>query len=123
MMDDILTGMQQIANGFMIDTVTITLRAAPAKDPSNPFGDEDILYESTSVTVPAWIVSPFTKSLDDQGGMSVVVDLATLRVPVGTVITRGAKVVHRGDEFFVVGDPSSDETWPAMVKVAISREE
>lgn len=123
MFGDILAGVQAIAESFMIDEVTLTVRKPADNDDENPFGDDTPEYETTTVTVPAWIVSPSTRSLDDQGGMNVVVDTATLRVPVGTVINRGTKVLHNGVEFRVVGDPSDDESWPAMIKVAIARQE
>lgn len=123
--DDILEGVQGVAEEFMPTWVTITNRKPADKDAENPFGDDIVEWkdEDESITIRGWLIDPATKSLDDTGGMNVVVSQPTLRLPVGTVITRGAKVVIAGQEFSVVGDPSDVDSWPAMLKVVLAREE
>lgn len=123
MFEDIRAGVQDVAESFMLDEVTITNRLPADQDNENPFGDDIVEWETSSTVVNGWIVDPASKSLDDTGGMSVVVSSPTLRLPVGTEIGRGSKVLIHGKEFRVVGDPSDDETWPAMLKVTLAREE
>lgn len=121
--NDILVGVQSVANEFMPDDVTIVNRLPADKDDENPFGDDTPEYETTSVTVKGWLVGPTAKSLDDDGGMSIVVAQNTIRLPVGTVVGRGSKLTVHGVEYSVVGDPSDDDSWPAMLKVPVARKE
>jgi hypothetical protein len=120
-MQDFLPGIQAIANSFMIDDVTIINRLPPDKDDENPFGDDTPEYQTTSTTVKGWFVGPTTMSLREDGGMSVIVNQDTVRLPVGTVVGRGSKIILHGDEYKVTGDPSDENTWPAMISVPVSR--
>jgi hypothetical protein len=123
MFSDILPFVQGIAEQFMLDDIAITNRLPSDQDAENPFGDDTPEYVSSTIHVKGWLVDPATKSLQDDGGMSVVVSEPTLRVPVGTLITRGAKVVAKGLEYKVIGDSSEMDTWPAMLKVRLAKSE
>jgi hypothetical protein len=123
MFDDILAGVQSVAEAFMLTDVTIQHRIDGSEDTDdeNPFGDDTVEMETSTTTVKGWIVDPATRSLEMTGGMSVVVSELTVRLPTGTVTGRGDILTVNGKEFRVVGDLSEDDTWPAMVKVHVSR--
>lgn len=112
---------QALANGFMETPVTITNRLLVGqKDPTNPYGDDTVDWEPTSVVVNGWYVNALSKSTTSIGGMDTVVEEDTIRLPIGTVVRQGAKMTINGHDWTAV-DVSDDETWPAMLKVSVSR--
>lgn len=113
---------QTLANSMMTTPVVIRHRAAGDKDPSNPSGDDTTEWNPTTTSVFGWFVDPSTATIQDTGGMSAIVDKPTLRLPVGTVIAGRDQVTIAGDTW-VVEDTSDDETWPAMLKVSLVREQ
>lgn len=115
-----LTGLQGIANSFMRTPVTIRHRAAPAKDASDPTGDNTVAYDIVETMTYGWFVDKGTMSFSADGSMSVTTDEPTLRVPVGTVIGPRDKVLI-GANWWTVVDASADDTWPVFTKVQLVR--
>jgi len=111
---------QALANGFMETPIVIRHRKPPDKDDENPFGDDTTEWETTTTSTTGWYVSSLTKSFSDDGGMTAVTEQDLVRLPVGTDIKERDQVQIAG-EWWVVTDASQDETWPAMLKVAIVR--
>jgi hypothetical protein len=119
MFSDLRLFAQSLANEFMETVVEIHPKLDPAKDPDNPFGD-DTLRWGPPFTVLGWFVSTQTKNFSSVGGASSVVEDDTMRLPVGTQIKGGDKLVFNGKQWTAI-DASSDDTWPAMLKVSITR--
>lgn len=112
---------QSLAEQFMEDEVTIRHRLPSDEDADNPYGDDTIEFaDSSTVTTKGWMVSELTKSVDSVGGLDAVVERATIRLPVGTVVDSGDEITLRSRKW-TVSDVSEDETWPAMLKVAVAR--
>lgn len=115
-----LPGLQAIVNQFMVTPVTIQHLSASAQDPGNRTGDDILGYEPTTTDHLGWFVDKGTRTFSQGGGMSVVADEPTLRLPVGTDIKPRDKVLI-GANWWAVIDASGDETWPVMMKVEIAR--
>ncbi len=110
---------QSIANAFMETEVTVTPRNPPGKDPTNPKGDDTQTY-GDPFTTKGWFVSSLTKSLTSVGGLVAAVEDDTIRLPVGTAVKSGDKLTFNGGQWTAI-DASEDDTWPAMLKVAVTR--
>jgi hypothetical protein len=110
---------QALASSLMETDVTIHPKLEAAKDPEAPFGD-DVLKYGDPFMVKGWFVSTQTKGFTGVGGMTSVVEDDTMRLPVGTPIKGGDKLVFGGNQWTAI-DASQDETWPAMLKVSITR--
>lgn len=119
MFQDLRNFAQAVANQFMETEVTIKPRNAPGKDPTNPYGDDSPTY-GDPFTVKGWFISSLTKNLNSVGGLTAAVEDDTIRLPVGTSVKSGDKLIFNGNEWAAI-DASDDDTWPAMLKVAVSR--
>ncbi len=108
---------QGLANSMMETPIIVSNRTAPAKDPSNPNGDDLVSFEEPSFTVLGWFVSSLSKSVTSTGGMDVVVEQDTVRVPVGTDIRSGARVTIRGQDWTAL-DTSDDDSVTSGLDVA-----
>jgi len=111
---------QKVANRFMDEPVTIRHKKEFELDPSNPYGDDTVEFETDTTETVGWMVSSLTKNIDAQGGLATVAERDLIRLPVGTRVDTGDEITIRGETWTVV-DTSSDETWPAMLKVAIAK--
>ena len=112
---------QGLANAAMDEPITIRHKKPFEKDPDNPYGDDTLTFEDETTEVLGWAVSSLTKSIDTSGALTAVAETDTLRLPVGTRIDTGDEVIIKG-ETWTVADTSSDETYPAMLKVSIQRQ-
>jgi hypothetical protein len=110
---------QKLANSFMETDVLIYPRHEAGKDPENPFGDDTPKW-GDPFPAKGWFVSTQTKSFGAVGGMTAVVEDDTIRLPVGTPIKGGDKIAFNGNRWTAI-DASSDDTWPAMLKVSVTR--
>lgn len=105
-----LREIQKIGELGMNTEVQIRRRLPQAKDPSNPYGDEDV-YFADPVTVMGWLVTKPTERLDTGAGQVRTISTHQLRVPVGTSIRAGDRVAVGGEEF-VVTDATNEQSWP-----------
>lgn len=113
---------QTLANRFMDTPVVIRHRKPGDKDDENPYGDDTSEFEATTTTINGWFIDPTSASFASVGGMSASVDKPTLRVPVGTVVGPRDQITINGNVWIAL-DASTDETWPAMTKVPLVRQQ
>jgi hypothetical protein len=106
-----LRGIQALGELGMNQTVEIYSKVAQAKDPANPYGDEDVVFPSTPVTTKGWLVTKPVERFDMGGGQVRTLATHQLRVPVGTAILPGDRVKVGGEEF-VVTDATNEQSWP-----------
>lgn len=106
-----LRQIQKIGEKAMTETVVITHRTAAAKDPSNPFGDDTVGYETTTTTVKGWIAPIPGRDFEDGVAQIVSVGVMRLRVPAGTRIDNGDEVTIKGITY-AVAETSVEQTWP-----------
>ena len=106
-----LRKIQEIGERGMNTDVEIYSRKAFAKDPSNPYGDEDVAHENAPIKVKGWLVTKPTERLDVGGGQVRTISTHQLRVPVGTSIKAGDRVKVGGEEF-IVTDATNEQSWP-----------
>lgn len=112
---------QTLANKYMDTPVVIKTRLPADKDDENPYGDDTSEYETVTTTVMGWFIER-SSAFADTGGMSTAVIKPTLRLPVGTTIKTRDQVQFNGNWWTVI-DASSDDTWPAMLKVDLVKEQ
>jgi hypothetical protein len=105
-----LRGIQAIGEQGMNVPVEILHKVAYAKDPLNPYGDEDVVW-ADPVTVMGWLVTKPTERIAVGAGQVQALATHTLRVPVGTDILSDDRV-RIGDEEFVVTDATNEQSWP-----------
>jgi len=105
-----LRSIQSMGERGMNTTVQIYSKSAYGKDPTNPYGDDDVAYGSPA-TVKGWLVTKPTERLDVSSGQVQTLATHQLRVPVGTAILPGDKVTI-GSEEFVVVDATNEQSWP-----------
>jgi hypothetical protein len=105
-----LKGIQALGEKGMNIVAYIQRKKAPAKDPSDPYGDDIVLYEA-EVAVKAWLVTKPTERQDMGAGEVRTISTHTLRVPVGTIV-KTADRIRVGEETFVVTDATNEQSWP-----------
>lgn len=105
-----LRGIQALGEKGMNVPVEIRKKLSQSKDPTNPYGDEDVFY-APPVTVMGWLVTKPTERFELGGGQVRTTATHTLRVPVGTSILAEDRVTV-GDEEFVVTDATNEQSWP-----------
>jgi hypothetical protein len=96
--------------GMNVD-VEIRHRERYAKDPDNPYGDEDVTYRLTTTMVKGWLVTKPTERVEVGEGQVRVIATHQLRVPVGTSILPGDDVICGGETFTVI-DATNEQSWP-----------
>jgi len=108
-----LRGIQKIGEQGMNQRVEIYHKTPQAKDPANPYGDEDVIYstESEATVVMGWLVTKPTERIDVGSGQIQTIATHVLRVPVGTRILSEDRV-KIGDEEFLVTDATNEQSWP-----------
>lgn len=88
---------------------------------STDYGDDEIVYvgqtaPGAGIAATAWIVNKPSVDAVDSGGMIQTVSPGVMRMPVGTLVYPGDKVVVGAEEFVVI-DTNNDDTFPAWLKV------
>ena len=109
-----LRAVQRMGEKAMTATVVIRHRAAAGKDLSNPFGDGEVTYETTTTTVKGWLAPMLGKEFTTDIAQVVTVGDIRLRVPAGTAIDNGDEVTVEGVTYAVV-ETSIEQTWPEWV--------
>lgn len=117
-----LRAIQKLGEKGMNIDVLIRRKSAQAKDPSNPYGDEDVVYEaiSAAITVKGWLVPQLSKQLTQSGGETNATGDFKLRVPVGTDIDPEDEVVIGGETYRVV-DSTNEQSWPEWTTAQLRR--
>jgi hypothetical protein len=110
-----LQAIQKIGESGMASTATIYTHEPYAKDPDNPFGDSDVTY-GPARTVKCWLVAKPAFDISQGQGQAFTIAEDVMRVPVGTVIDNGDRVVILGQEYLVT-DTTTEATWPEWVTV------
>lgn len=108
--DSEMRRIQEVGELGMKTTVTLYRKKVPAKDPLNPYGDDDVLFDNP-VTIMGWLVTSPTQQYEVDAAQVQAVATHRLRVPVGTVISSGDKVSIYGVEYAVI-DATTEQTWP-----------
>jgi len=110
--DKQLAAVQKIGEAFMRADVVITHRVhTMTKDPTNPFGDDDVSFEPITTTVKGWI-KPIIGSNFDQGvGMVYALGEFWLRVPAGTQMDPHDEILVNGIGYVIVDD-NVEQSWP-----------
>lgn len=85
------------------------------------YGDDDVQYlgdtiSGTPVEAQVWVVNRPSVDAVDNAGMIQTISPGVMRMPVGTAVFPGDRVVIEGTEFVVI-DTNPDDTWPAWLKV------
>ena len=106
-----MANLQALGELGMTTTAEIYSRSAQAKDPSSPYGDDDVGYATNATVVKAWLVTKPTQELEAGEGQVRALATHQLRVPVGTSVKTGDHVKVNGVEF-VVTDATTEQTWP-----------
>lgn len=105
-----LAGIRAYGERGMTVDVTFTRRSAYATDADNPFGDDDISYESTSFTVKGWIINVMHREMDEDSNRVVALHDVTLRVPFGTPVETRDLATVLGIQYVVV-ETNNEDTW------------
>jgi hypothetical protein len=117
-----LRAVQKLGEKGMNTDVLIRRKSAPAKDPSHPYGDEIIAYQTTTSEsyVKGWLVPILGKNMTNSGGETVAVGDFKLRVPVGTNIDPEDEVVIDAEVYRVV-DSTNEQSWPEWTTAQLRR--
>ena len=106
--------------GMKVDVIITHHIGIDYTDESNPFGDADPTYSTTSITVKGWLISQMDRTFEEDGQRIVAVHDLTLRVPVGTAVEARDLVVINGEEFTVM-ESNTEDTWPEWTEVYLKR--
>jgi hypothetical protein len=109
--DDQMANIRGLGEMGMTVDVTITRVIAYAADDSNPFGDDDVTFATTTSTVKGWLLSNMGRDLEEDAEQIVAVRDFTLRVPVGTAIGARDQVTISGVDYTVM-EANTEDTWP-----------
>jgi hypothetical protein len=104
---------------FKIDVV-IQHKLPFEKDDSNPMGDSELTYKTTTTTVKGWLVP--NSSRDFSMGVAQVLTEGDfrLRVPAGTDIEPQDRVTIDGKDY-AVSESTTEQTWPEWITVRLRR--
>jgi len=115
-----LQAIQRLGQKTFSLSCTIYKRQPFAFDDSNPYGDDTVTFASTGTRVKGWLVP--------SGNIDFMLDVAqiisssnsVLRVPVGTDIGPGDKVVIGSDTYYC-SESTVEQTWPEWTTVRLRR--
>lgn len=115
-----MAAIQKVGQLGMIDTIQIYAQIeGSGLDDSDTFGS-DITFATTPITVTGWLVGTWSRSRDpDVGDLNTATNYR-LRLPVGTAIFPGDKVVINGNAYNVF-DAGTDQTWPEWLTCIVRR--
>ena len=103
-------------------TVDVTIRRinAYAIDDSNPFGDDDVSYATTTVTVKGWLISNMGRDFEEDSDRIVAVHDFTLRIPVGTAVDARDIATIAGVDYTVM-ETNAEDTWPEWTECYLKK--
>lgn len=118
-----LRAVQKVGEAFMIDRIEIYRKQAAAKDPANPWGDDDLTFATTPVVVKGKIEALVDASgFENNPGMMSPVNDYILRIPAGTEISPGDRVKAQGDpRLYRAMNEDFESTWQEWVTVRLRR--
>jgi hypothetical protein len=102
---------QDLAVEWLRTPVTIYTRLPLVSEADAPFGDDMVSYDPKPVTVMAWLTRDTTKAFMTDAAAVVTSMTFTLRVPFGTLLSSGDKIVIGPDTYAIV-DALHEATWP-----------
>lgn len=106
-----LRGIQKLGELGMNQVVEIYRKSDQAKDPTDPYGDDVVVYATAPIKVMGWLVTKPTERLDLGEGQVRTISTHQVRVPVGTAVLPGDRVRVVGEEF-IVTDATNEQSWP-----------
>ena len=115
-----MAAIQKVGRSAMTVVCSIYKREAYGADDSNPYGDDTVTYAVTSTDVDGWLV-PASKA-DFSVSVAQVLSARSfiVRMPVGTDIGPGDKVVIAGDTYYV-SESTVDQSWPEWTTANLRR--
>lgn len=121
--DKQMAAIRSLAQRGMVTTVEIYRRDAVTPAPSDDYGD-NVEYNETSAsrrsTVKGWLYTTPATMPDLDSGAAVTPQLWALRVPVGTQIATGDRVVIAGNDYHVAA-VDGDKTYAPYVTCNLRR--
>jgi len=115
-----LTAIQKVGQKTFTLTCVIYKRQPFAFDDSNPYGDDTVAFASEGSTVRGWLVP--ASSVDFMLDIAQIISSSNsvLRVPAGTDIEPGDKVVIGPDTYYC-SESTVEQTWPEWISVRLRR--
>jgi hypothetical protein len=115
-----LAAVQKVGQNAMTVSADIYKRLAYAGDDDNPYGDDTVRYAATATRVKGWVVPLLGGGFTLSAAQVISVGEFGLRVPVGTDIQPGDRVVIGGKSHSVT-DTTVEQTWPEWTTARLRR--
>lgn len=119
-MDELVAGVRPLGEQFMETDVTITTRLPYAADDPAPFGDDTLGFQTTTTVVKGWVVAEPTTSFSEDVNQIIQSGLTRVRVPFGTKVEPGDKVLLGAVKYTVV-DSTAESDLAVWVVVYLRR--
>ena len=115
-----LAAIQRIGQKTFSVSCTIYKRQPFAFDDSNPYGDDTVTFAVQGIKVNGWLVPSSATDFSLDIAQIISSGNSALRVPVGTDIEPGDKVVVLGDTYYC-SESTTEQTWPEWITVRLRR--
>jgi len=118
--DNQLAAIQRVGEQSFKVTCVLRKRLPFGKDLSNPMGDSDISYATSTSTFKGWLVP--TNTIDFTMGVSQIISAGNfrLRIPHTYDPEPGDKITIESKDYFV-SESTTEQTWPEWITVRLRR--
>lgn len=115
-----LAAIQDLGKKSLTVSCTIYKRQPFAFDDSNPYGDDTVTFATVGTTVNGWLVPSSATDFSLDVAQIISSSNSALRVPVGTDIEPGDKVVVLSDTYYC-SESTTEQTWPEWTVVRLRK--
>ena len=115
-----LQAIQKVGQKTFTVSADIYKRQPFAFDDSNPYGDDTVTFATTATRVSGWLVPVDTIDFTLDISQIISSGNAVLRVPVGTDVEPGDKLVIASDTYYC-SESTTEQTWPEWTTVRLRR--
>jgi len=115
-----MTSIQRLGEQSFKIEVEVQHKLPFEKDDSNPMGDSVLTYKSVTTKVKGWLVPDLDRALSVGVAQVISAGDFRLRLPVGTDVEPGDRVIVSGLSYAVT-DSSTEQSWPEWITVRMRR--